>query len=99
MVAGRIDVVADAAQAANAVASGSDTAGAVEVPGVPSSLAPGIFAGIAPGHVAHGAALSGSHVAIGGHASAVDQQNSDAVAAYIIGNADNQQALSSIVGI
>lgn len=98
MGAGRIDVVAEAAQAANAAASSVDTAGIVEVPGVPSSLAPGIFAAMTPAHAAHGGALAGSHAAMGDHAEVVDQANSDAVEAYIAGNADNEQALSAIVG-
>ena len=99
MDAGRIDVVAEAAQVANAVAGQSDAADAVQVPAASTGLGLGIFSGVAPAHGVHGMSLSTKHGGLSGHAASVDEGSDDAVVTYVVGNADNEQALSSVTKV
>ena len=96
MDAGRIDVVAEAAQVANALAGQSEAAAGVPVPAALTGLAPGIFGGIAPAHGVHGTILSAKNGDLSGYAAGVDEGSGEAVVAYVVGNADNEQALSSV---
>lgn len=99
MEAGRIDVVAEAAQVANAVASQSDAAAAIGVAAASPGLAPGLFGGIAPAHGAHGVRLAANHGGVSSRTCSVDDGSAEAVVAYAVGNADNEQALSSVTEV